>query len=624
MATADPLADIRAGFLAECEELMERLTDALASADLFTPGSAAIHGAFRAVHTLKGGAASLGYEDLAGAAHGFEERLERIRAGAPVAGDCDLSHLLAEADRLAALVAGLSGPRGLAPPLSQAPAWQLAFTPAPDLYATGNEVLHLLNALGALGSEQVRCDQGNLPPLDLLDPERSCLAWSMTLPGEVPEPAIREVFEFVEHLCDLRLSRAAGEARPAPAPPTAADLPTIRVDAARVDRLLDLAGELAIAQTTLSTLLRTSGISRHAHPAMALEAFAALTHDLQDAVMAIRTQPIKPLFQRMARSLREAAARVGKSARLICEGEATEVDRAIIEQLAEPLTHMIRNAIDHGLETAERRLQAGKPAEGTVRLSAATRAGRIVIELADDGAGIDRTKVRQTAIRRGLIEENADLGEEEIDALLFQPGFSTADEVTALSGRGVGMDAVRTAITALGGRIAIASAPGQGTRFTLSLPLTLAVLDGLLVSAAGQIFVFPLASTLETAPLDTAPLHRAGSDVPLVRLRGRHVPLVSLALLLGLPDPAGHSCRPGIAVLISDEEDRWIAVGVDDILEQAHVVIKDLRGNCGDSPGIAAATLLGDGRVALILDPGALLNIAARQASATALIQEVS
>lgn len=614
MTQACPLNDIRAGFLAECEELMERLVDALADPTLFAAGGEALHRAFRAVHTIKGGAAALGHEALATDAHRFEERLDRLRAGS--AADADLGQLLDAADRLSAHIAELPRPGNPADGVAEPGDWTLTFRPADALYASGNEPLHLLSALRALGGA-VTCDPARLPPLDSLDPEGACLAWSVRLPATLPEADIRDLFEFVEDLCDLSLDRIQPQTAPPPgppAPPTGAEAATIRVDPARVDRLLDLAGEMAIAQTALSTALRAAGLGHHAHPASALETFAALTHELQDAVMAIRTQPIKPLFQRMARTLREAAGRAGKSARLICEGEATEVDRAIIEQLAEPLTHMVRNAADHGLESPADRARAGKPRMGEVRLSAANRSGRFIVELADDGAGIDRRKVRETAVRRGLIAPDRTLSDAETDALLFEPGFSTAAEVTALSGRGVGMDAVRTAIAGLGGRITIASTPGEGTRFALSLPLTLAVLDGMLVSAAGQTFVLPLASILETTLVDT-PDRRAGPGAASsVRLQDRHVPLVGMADILvpgTRPDPGQGTA---IAVLIADEDDHRLALRVDDILEQTQVVVKDLRRNCGPVPGISAATILGDGRVALIADPGALLKMAAQAA----------
>lgn len=615
MADRDPLGDIQAGFLAECEDLVERLVEALADPAIFAAGSEAIHRAFRAVHTIKGGAASLGHEALASDAHRFEERLDRLRSGNATETDCDPALLLAEADQLSARIAGLPGRKEPQQAADRPGDWSLGFRPMAALYGTGNEPLHLLSALRALGAA-ITCDQERLPQLEMMEPEGAYLGWSARLPAHLAEPDIRALFEFVEDLCDLSLERNLPQADPPPAPASGAGMPTLRVDLARIDRLLDLAGEIAIAQTTLSMAFRAAGTDRHGQPALALDACAALTRDLQDAVMAIRTQPVRPLFQRMARCLREAAGRAGKQARLVCEGEDTEIDRAIIEQLADPLTHMIRNAADHGLETPAARVRAGKSPTGEVRLRAASRAGRILIELSDDGAGIDRQKVREGAIRRGLVTRDQQLGEDETDTLIFAPGFTTSPGITALSGRGVGMDVVRTGIAGLGGRIAIASVPGAGTRFTLSLPLTLAVLDGLLVKAAGRVFVIPLASVVETALADPPDKRRDRVGLPLLRLQDRHVPLASLAALLSPAAMAAHdpvaTPGPGIAVLIVDEDDRHLALGVDDILEQTQVVVKDLQRNCGPVPGISAATILGDGQVGLIVDPGTLVRMAAR------------
>ncbi len=598
-APTDPIAAIRAGFFAECEDLLARLSDALSAPDF---GEAEVHEAFRAVHTIKGGAASLGLSALAAFAHGFEGRLDRLRSGAPATAAL-IGDLVLAADQLADHVSAARDAAG-APP-----GWTVTFRPTAALYASGNDPIHMLTALAALGDITVRCDQSDLPPLAELDPEGACLGWIIDLPAPVPESAIRDCFEFVEDLCHLEISpRSPAPDQPRPAA-TAPDRPTVRVDLARVDRLMDLAGELVIGQSMLGRALQDRAADRHSPAMMALESLSGLTRDLQEAVMEIRAQPVKPLFQRMARTLREAAASLGKEAVLVTEGEATEVDRAVLERLAEPLTHMIRNAVGHGIEDPARRRALGKPATGRVTLSAAHRAGRVTIQLADDGAGIDRARVRAIAAARGLCDAPDRLSDNALDDLLFHPGFSTAAEVTDLSGRGVGLDAVRVAITALGGRVSLTSAPGLGCRFTLSLPLTLAVMDGLLVRVAGQTLVIPLAATLETAHLAALAPRRCGPDEPLVSLRGRHTPVREAAALLGLGSgPVTGTDR--LAVLIADEDDRRLVLIVDDILDQAQVVIRNLSHNCGRVSGVAAATILGDGRVALILDPGDLVTLA--------------
>lgn len=324
--------------------------------------------------------------------------------------------------------------------------------------------------------------------------------------------------------------------------------------------------------------------------------------------MAIRTQPVKSVFQRMPRLVRELAAQTGKQVRLILEGETTEVDKTVIDRIGEPLTHMIRNAIDHGLESTEDRIASGKPAEGTVRLSAEHRGGRIVIEIADDGAGINRARVREKAIEKGLISASAMLSDEEVDNLIFMPGFSTASAVSNISGRGVGMDVVRRSIVELGGRIVIVSTPGKGSRFVLTLPLTLAVLDGMVVSVGDQTYVLPLAHIVESMKPGAADIHAYGREWELLDVRGSFVPVVRIGDLLGAGNVSGKSSGD-VAILVECESAGRFAVIVDAILGQRQVVIKSFENNYGHIEGVAAATILGDGRVALILDVDGLASL---------------
>lgn len=329
--------------------------------------------------------------------------------------------------------------------------------------------------------------------------------------------------------------------------------------------------------------------------------------------MAIRAQPVKPLFDRMHRILREAAMTAGKKARLEIIGESTEVDRTIIERLADPLTHMVRNAVDHGIEAPDHRRSVGKPEVGTVRIEAQHRSGRILIVISDDGGGINRSRVQQIAVDRGLISPSADLGPADIDALLFLPGFSTATTVSSLSGRGVGMDVVRSAILALGGRISITSTPGEGTSLRISLPLTLAVMDGMVVRAGGQPLVLPLSSIIETLSLDGAVLHRLGDGGRLVELRGQCLPILNVAAALNLTQ--AHARPEDQVIIVVEREDKSrLALIVDDIDDQRQIVIKSLDENYGHIPGIAAATVLGDGAVALIIDPAELVHARASRA----------
>ena len=387
---------------------------------------------------------------------------------------------------------------------------------------------------------------------------------------------------------------------------------TIRVDLDRVDRLINVVGELVIQQAMLSQRVSESGVGRSSGVAAGLEDLELLTRDIQDSVMAIRAQPVKSVFQRMPRLVREVAEMTGKRVRLVTAGEDTEVDKTVVERLAEPITHMIRNAVDHGLETPEARVAAGKPEEGTVRLAALHRSGRIVIEISDDGKGINRERVRSIAVSKGLIPEDAALTDDEVDNLIFLPGFSTADAVSDISGRGVGMDVVKRSIHSLGGRISIASTPGKGSTFTLSLPLTLAVLDGMVVTAAEQTLVAPLPAIVESLTPRAEDVQYVGGHDPVIMFRETFVPLIDVALALGYrTDPMVPS--EGVAVVVETEAGARAALLFDAIQGQRQVVIKSLETNYQQIEGVAAATILGDGRVALILDIDAIVTSARRR-----------
>jgi two-component system chemotaxis sensor kinase CheA len=376
--------------------------------------------------------------------------------------------------------------------------------------------------------------------------------------------------------------------------------PTIRVDLERVDRLIDLVGELVINQAMLAQRVGEMDLTRASNVALALESLEQLTREIQDSVMAIRAQPVKSVFQRMPRLVRETASMTGKQVKLITEGEGTEVDKTVIERLSDPITHMLRNAIDHGLETPEERIAAGKPAEGTVRLAALHRSGRIVIEVGDDGKGINRQRVRELAVARGVISADQTLSDDEVDNLIFAPGFSTAKAVSDLSGRGVGLDVVKRSIQSLGGRISIASKAGQGSTFTMSLPLTLAVLDGMVVSVGEQTLIAPLAAIVETLKPKKSDIRRLGTGM-LLAVRDAIVPLIDVGVALGWrSEPIDPTT--GVVLLVECEVGGCAALLVDAIQGQRQVVIKSLEQNFQRVESIAAATILGDGRVALILD----------------------
>lgn len=439
-----------------------------------------------------------------------------------------------------------------------------------------------------------------------MDPEASYLTWRATLTTVEALDAIGSVFEFVEGDAEIEIQCRDLTPQPIPAPeetpacPEAEPVPpaqtqnlptpepvakaavaesspaktekadansaqgTIRVDLDRVDRLINLVGELVINQAMLTQRVLEASVGKVASIAAGLDDLEQLTREIQESVMAIRAQPVRPLFQRMSRIVREVADATGKSVRLKTEGEGAEVDRTVIERLADPLTHMIRNAVDHGLEKPDVRVANGKPEQGEVKLSAAHRSGRVVIEVSDDGAGIDRARVKSIAIRKGLIPADAQLTDSEIDNLLFLPGFSTAEKVSSISGRGVGMDVVKRSIQALGGRISIASRPGLGSTFSMSLPLTLAVLDGMVVKVADQTLVIPLTNILETLKPKTGEIYGLGPESHVLGIRGGFIPLIDVACALGFrttrTDPIS-----GVTLLIETEGSVRSALIVDAI-----------------------------------------------------------
>jgi two-component system chemotaxis sensor kinase CheA len=690
----DPMAEIRASFFIECEELLEALQDGLQDMDGGDADPETINVVFRAVHSIKGGAGAFGLETLVRFAHSYESTLDEVRGGTlEVTPDVmrvffqaadHLTDLVqssrdggetAEATELLESLKALLGdggeddaaeaapdfaPMGLSLDLDlggepATPTFQITFKPTAELFGSGSEVLPLFKLINDLGEAVFTCDTSGLPPLDSLNVDTPTLSWTITVTGDTTKADIEEIFEFVDGLCELTIEEPAAEppdlpALPEPetaeppaepeAPPEtepetpAADLPvppvpasapaatadakppkqseakpaatatkaTVRVDLDRIDRLVNQVGELVINQAMLAQSVAEAGAATHPHVQNGLEEFQRLTRDIQDSVMMIRAQPVKSLFQRMSRIVREASSAVGKTVRLRTDGEGTEVDKTVIERLADPLTHMIRNAVDHGLESSEDRIAAGKSKEGIITLTAAHRSGRVIIEVADDGGGINRPKVFQIAVDKGLIPADSELSDSEIDNLLFLPGFSTASEVSDLSGRGVGMDVVRSSIQALGGRILISSEKGKGTTFSISLPLTLAVLDGMLVTVADQTLVVPLGLISETVLLSDEDIRPLGTKGRVVHLRDQFIPLLDLGVSLGYRS-ALTSYVNTIVLLITHEDGKQAALVVDAIEEQRQVVIKGLEKSYGRIPGVAAATILGDGRIALILDP---------------------
>jgi two-component system, chemotaxis family, sensor kinase CheA len=521
-------------------------------------------------------------------------------------------------------------------------AWHIKVRPHAGAMRNGGEPLLLLRELSELGALCIGCECGDVPPLDTLDIGTGYLGWTYALPSTVSEIAARDVFDFVGDECGVAVGvdaamppvkpaapakrpspepakAAGGEAAPAAAPtpadqetaraaaaggPPAAPVPgqSIRIELNKLDKLIDAVGELVIAQAMLAQRLSSDGMALTEE----LATLDGLTRDIQESAMAIRAQPIGSVFSRVPRILRELTASTGKHVRLEVSGESTELDKTVIERLGEPLTHLIRNAVDHGIESAEQRLAKGKSAEGTLTLSAEHRSGRILIRIGDDGAGIDRDRVFAKAVEKGLIAPDAQLSKEEIDLLIFAPGFSTAQQVTNVSGRGVGMDVVRQNVKELGGRITIESEPGMGTCFTLTLPLTLAISDGMVVNVGDQTLVVPLANVVESLRPAEAEVQGLGAYRAMINVRGRFIPVLPLHLAVGA---FGAVTNPheGVLIVVETEGAGRAALLVDAICDQRQVVIKSLDTHYRSVEGVAGATILGDGRVALIVDVDSLV-----------------
>ncbi len=660
-------------FFEECGDLLAVAETQLAALGDDPRDSEAMASIFRAVHSIKGGAGAFGMDRLVAFTHIFESVLETLRSNSDLAvarlDRAGQALLMRSFDMLSDLVADARGSTVLPPGREQViagslAAWQndgpgteavdvgevrppqagplnvrhfrLRFTPAPDLLRKANEPLLLFRELATFAALNVAVDRNRLPNLADIEPDTAYLAWTIDICTTAEPARIADVFEFVADDSDLLIEPlarsdcghreisdpqrfvpgmvdpAVAAARGSPAPSTRGAAPaltgSIRVNLEKVDRLVNMVGEIVITQAMLSQQITVLQLGRHPDLLKELEQMAHYVRELQENVMSIRAQPVRSVFARMPRLVRELADELGKEVRVVAVGEGTEVDKTVIEQLSDPLTHLVRNAIDHGIETPDARIAKGKPREGTLILSAEHRSGRVVIDIAEDGNGIDLARVRAKAIKNGLVTADAVLTDEEIEGFIFLPGFSTAEKISNISGRGVGMDVVKRNIQALGGRIQVTSRPGEGSRFSVSLPLTLAVLDGMIVTVAGERYIIPLTNIIESLRPRACDISRLGPGRDVLAIRGAYVSLVYLGQALNAGDAITDPTQ-GLVVLVEVEGGEKIGLVVDEMLGQQQVVIKSLESNYQQIGGISAATILGDGRVALILDVGGLRDL---------------
>ena len=544
----------------------------------------------------------------------------------------------------------------------------IVFKPSSTTYEKANEPLLLIRELGRLGEIEVVADFDAIPTLDNLNPFDSYLGWTITLDYEGQISDIEEIFEFVAEDCTVEImgigsaantdsgdqgadeeelfmqpvpvgemeAKTAVSEEPSPTSTTASvgkksDAPkaetaekkskpeqraSVRVDLGKIDRVVNMVGEIVITQAMLAQTVDDLPDGSYADLHQGLEELFHHTRELQESVMSIRAQPVKSVFQRMPRLVREVSGQTGKKARLVISGETTEVDKTIVEKLSDPLTHILRNAVDHGLESPEKRAESGKPEEGTINLSAEHRSGRIVIEVKDDGGGINREVVLRKAVEKGLVAEDANLSDEDIDQLILLPGFSTQEQVSDISGRGVGMDVVKRNIQEIGGRVAIQSVPGKGTSFQLLLPLTLAVMDGMVVTANDQTFVLPLSNIVECLKPNETQIQNLAGVGNVIRLRGEIIQLSNLNTILGLGE-RGTPKQDAVVVILEAAGGARLGIAVEQLLGQQQIVVKSIEKNYGSVAGLSAATILGDGKVAFIADVEGLLSIAQTHESAS-------
>ena len=651
---ADP-ADI---FRQESAELLEQLEQALLDLEQSPGNHDLIDTAFRALHTIKGSGAMFGFEQVAAFTHEFESAFDRVRKG-EVAPDQELIAIalnakdfirsqierpeetdavigvciLADLRKLfAGEGAGLDAPPAREVEPARKPAtWRLAFRFNKDVLVNGSNPLLLLDELRALGECRVTVGCDRVPPLGEMEPDACYLEWEAILAMTHPRSAIDDVFMFVSDDMELKveavevveaaeaaeaaaaavapeagapISRAAASPAPALAEPAgaAAEAPakraggaetsTIRVPAERLDEMMDRVGELVIAQARLTQLAAAGGGTKGV-----AEEIERLTSALRDAMMGIRMVPIGSLFGRFRRLVHDLSHDLGKEIDLTTAGEETELDKTMIERLADPLVHVIRNSADHGLEDAETRVAAGKPPTGNISLVARHAGAEVLISVSDDGRGLDAERIRAKAEENGLVAAGAVLSDAELYQLIFQPGFSTAKEVSALSGRGVGLDVVKRTIEGMRGSIDIATRPGQGTDITLRLPLTLAIIEGLLVRVADARYAIPLTAVEECVELSEADSTRSKGR-SFLNIRGELVPFLRLRELFDEPgEPDAHQ-----KVVIVAAADTRVGLVVDQIIGSHQTVIKSLSKLHADVPSFSGATILGDGAVALILD----------------------
>lgn len=609
---------------------------------------------FRAAHSIKGGSGTFGFTDVAKFTHVLETLLNEMRDGRRAVTPAAINLLLESVDVLRAMMTAVRGKKTIdkenvaetqlllekmlgstdAPVAASASTaenngggWRIRFRPKPHLFKTGNDPLRILREIAQLGEMTTEVDSGAIPSLDRFDPETSYFGWLLTVNTAVSKKDIQEIFSWVEDDAEITIeplqvqvpaetvTRQGGDRRTNEDRRAASNESTsIRVDITKVDGLINMVGELVITQNILQQIGENFDISKLNLLQKMLTDLERNTRELQESVMRIRMLPISFAFNRFPRLVHDISQKLGKKIDLKMSGEGTELDKTVLEKIVDPLVHLVRNSMDHGIETPAVRRERGKPETGTLNLSACHKGGNIVIEIADDGAGLNRDKILKKAIERGLVSDKDQLTPDQIHELIFLPGFSTADQVSDLSGRGVGMDVVRKNISSLGGMVEIWSEPGQGSRFTVRLPLTLAIMDGQSVSVGKEFYLVPLVSIIVSVQAKANQINLVAGHGEVFRYRDEHLPVLRLHEVFSAV-PRSRQIHEGLLMVVEGDGKR-AALFVDELLGQQQVVIKSLEANYRRVEGVSGATILGDGSVALILDIPGLIRIANQRQAA--------
>lgn len=667
------VSQFHAIFLEESTEHLVDLESGLL--ELEQHGKTDMNAIFRAAHSIKGGAATFGFDNIADFTHVVESVLEKARDGEIEVSESLTTLLLscldivsemlnAEKEKREAKIENkdellenlnsyLSGNTQLntkdiktesdVSEKLQDRVLNIVLKPKIHFSQTGSDMINIIKELASLGEIEVSCYIDDVPSLEDLCPENMYLWWDIELTTDVHDSVIQEVFIFVEDDIDIKIEEIASfdkttvdnnkieneivatpmperrgterrntnERRDSVKKETSA---SIRVSIDKVDSLINLVGELITTQAMVEQHSNIHAQEENNSFNSAMSQLASHTRNLQESIMDIRMMPIDFAFSRFPRMVRDTAGKLSKKVKLETSGEHTELDKTVIEKISDPLTHLVRNSIDHGIEKPELRIERNKPEEGIIQLSAFYSGGNVIIEIKDDGAGLSRDKILQKAIDKELFtkEYAKSMSDNDVWKLIFDSGFSTATEVTDVSGRGVGMDVVRKNIQELGGTINIESELGVGTCFTISLPLTLAIVDGMTIRVGNEIYIIPILNIVESIRLNEDQVQSLQGGVEVVDIRGNYLPLIRLSEVFQVHNKTERKAISEGIVVIAESEQTCIAIFIDELMGERQVVIKNIEDNYQQIEGVSGATILGDGSVALIIDLSSLVHIAKR------------